>query len=654
MESDYILLPQPRKLRWLSGECRLEGERFIRLGGRFTDDLLRTGRIVQEALAEAGASWQLTTSGGNTDPTGAIVLVDPTLMAHREGYLLTILPGQVRIVARDAAGAFYGAQTLKQLARQAAGTSSLPCVNIQDWPDFANRCADLDISRDRVPTMESLYMLVDMFAEWKVNQFQLYMEHTFAYRNHREVWANASPMTGEEILLLDRYCRERFIELVPQQNCLGHMERWLIHPDYQHLAEIPFDGELPPEGLEYSPGLSRLCRSTFCPTDPGTLELVDELFGELLPHFSSGQASATLDEPFDLGRGRTRQLCEEKGWARVYFEYILEVCKIIQKHGHSPRFWAWPVKAHPEWAPELPPEAIAHAGYPSPATQNRDYAKFADAGVPFFVDTVGSGVLSVAGQTDTAIEGARTAAEGGVDHGAIGFENHDWGDDGHGHTPPVTFLSYAYGAAVGWAGQANQNMDIPRALDKHVFRDAGGVMGRLAYDLGNVFQHPMLSVADGSSPTAAEADEQTHVALEAPPLGGDPLYKILHEWHALDEYDQERAITVEGLERTLAHIDGVMAPLSGARMARPDAALVADEFSIGAALQRHACHLGIARAETGDRSIGELSGARRKELAGQLGPIIDEYRRLWLLRSRPGGLDDSAGRLERLLAAYRA
>ena len=53
----------------------------------------------------------------------------------------------------------------------------------------------LDISRDKVPTMPTLFALVDRLAEWKINQLQLYIEHTFAYRGHEEVWRNADPMT---------------------------------------------------------------------------------------------------------------------------------------------------------------------------------------------------------------------------------------------------------------------------------------------------------------------------------------------------------------------------------------------------------------------------------------------------------------------------
>lgn len=87
--------------------------------------------------------------------------------------------------------------------------------------------------------METLYALIDKLAAWKINELQLYMEHTFAYTGHEEVWKDASPFTAEEIHALDAYCKERYIDLVPCQSCLGHMERWLKHPRYRDLAEKP-------------------------------------------------------------------------------------------------------------------------------------------------------------------------------------------------------------------------------------------------------------------------------------------------------------------------------------------------------------------------------------------------------------------------------
>ncbi|HMO65488.1 MAG TPA: ferric reductase-like transmembrane domain-containing protein, partial [Verrucomicrobiota bacterium] len=88
--------------------------------------------------------------------------------------------GEGRIVVRgaDRAGVFYGVCTLRQLLRQF--NNALPAGVIYDWPDFPARGFMLDISRDRVPTLRTLYDLVDRLASWKINQVQLYMEHTFA------------------------------------------------------------------------------------------------------------------------------------------------------------------------------------------------------------------------------------------------------------------------------------------------------------------------------------------------------------------------------------------------------------------------------------------------------------------------------------------
>src|SRR5207249_10707589 len=127
--------------------------------------------------------------------------------------------------------------TLDQLRRTHAG--ALPRGTITDWPDTPVRGVMLDISRDKVPTLATLLELVDRLASWKVNQLQLYTEHTFAYRDHDAVWRAASPITADEIRAIDDYCRARHVELVPNQNCLGHMDRWLRHPRYQPLALAP-------------------------------------------------------------------------------------------------------------------------------------------------------------------------------------------------------------------------------------------------------------------------------------------------------------------------------------------------------------------------------------------------------------------------------
>ncbi|MBI5959697.1 MAG: beta-N-acetylhexosaminidase, partial [Chloroflexi bacterium] len=320
------LLPLPQKLVLTGGTFTLPEQAAIALDVPVPADLFFTARCLQESLRQYGeVEWQI--AGGSV--SAALTLVLDHSVGHPEGYHLTIQPSGISLVANDARGAFYGVMTLVQLAQMY--NRRLPTLEIEDWPDFPVRGVMLDISRDRVPTMETLYHLIDLLASWKINQFQLYTEHTFAYQRHRVVWEHASPITAEQILALDAYCRERYIELVPNQNSFGHMHRWFKHAPYKALAETeteflsPWGNMLPPFSLS--------------PAVPGVLNLLEELYAELLPNFTSGMFNVGCDETVDLGLGRSKTLVEQKGKGRVYLDFLLEIYRRVQSHGRTMQFW---------------------------------------------------------------------------------------------------------------------------------------------------------------------------------------------------------------------------------------------------------------------------------------------------------------------------
>jgi hypothetical protein len=606
-----LLLPTPRRLILTEGAFTLPRRGVIQLLSTPTD-LLPAARALQQALrAETSIDYPVVAGGPDADV--AVDLLLSNHVPHTQGYEIEIEPRGVHLTAASPEGAYWGAQTLAQILRQHP-TGPLPCCQIEDRPDFRSRGVMLDVSRDKVPTMATLFALIDQLAELKINHLQLYTEHAFAYRAHPAVWAAATPITGDEYLALDAYCRERFIELVPNQNSFGHLERWLKHPEYRDLADAP-DGYVSPFGFRSPVG------STLNPLDPRSIELVDELYHELLPHFTSPLFNVGCDETFDLGQGKSKSECDRIGKGRVYLDFLKKIHARLQDHQRIMMFWGDIIVHHPELIDQLPRDTVAlEWGYEAGHPWDDHLKRFDAAGLPFFVCPGTSSWCSLAGRTDNALANLREAAEAGIAHDAAGYLITDWGDWGHVQPLPVSFLGLAAGAAYSWSLEANRPLDLPKALDAHVFRDRAGVVGRVARDLGNVYQAYAKPLNNGS---------RLFWTLLA-----TPDRKPLWEGVTADEY--------RAAERAVA---AAVAPLANARMTRPDAALVVDEFQHAADLLTHACRRGRHLL---DRRAHDDATALQSDLTR----LTATHRRLWLARNREGGLSDSAARLTAASAAY--
>ncbi len=547
---------------------------------------------------------RVTLSGGHVPNTTLVSeSIDTAAVARPQGYRIEIAPGRIDVIGRDDAGLFYARQTLMQLRR--SHPIELPVGTIEDWPDFPVRGVMLDVSRDKVPTMATLFGIIDLLAELKVNQLQLYTEHTFAYAQHREVWKDASPLTAAEVRHLDAYCRTRFIDLVPNQNSFGHMERWLRHPRYEPLAEKP-DGFTFPWGTHHAGGFS------LNPLDPRSLELVEGLYDELLPNFTSRLFNIGCDETFDLGLGKSKAECERRGKERVYLDFLLKIHDAVTRRGRTMQFWGDIILHKPELIPQLPRDVIAlNWGYEFDHPFDTEAAAFARAGVPFYVCPGTGSWLSISGRTDVALGNLRNAAENGLKHGAVGYLVTDWGDYGHLQYLPISYLGLAAGAALSWCYETNRDAPLTDALDLHVFRDAAGGMGRLVHDFGNVYQ-------------AVRERLKMSSRLFWTLVGGEDRLRLFKD------------VTAEEYDEVEARINAAVAPLEEARMDRPDALLIRDELRNAAAMLRYAC-------ERGRRRLRDGQLPPRPDPA--LEPIVAEHRQLWLARNRPGGLESSVARL---------
>ncbi len=618
MSKLLVLLPTPRKIDLHMGTHKLVTGKRIALAGAPTQEMLFSGQRLQDALREhAHVDWTLAaTATSARDEIGAILRVDAARFSNTEVYELDITPDGITVIAASPRAIFYAVCTLIQLITQSPNRR-LACLHISDAPDFPNRGVMLDISRDKVPTQQTLFDLIDLLASWKINQFQLYTEHTFAYRNHRAVWQRASPLTEQDILELDAFCRARFIELVPNQNSFGHMRRWLIHDRYRDLAECP-------EGCDTIWG--HLDKPfSLNPTDPRSLALIEELYDELLPNFSSRQFNVGCDETVDLGQGRSKSECEARGTARVYLDFLLKIYRAVQARGHTMMLWGDIIVQHPELMTELPKDVIAlEWGYDADHPFDEHGTRFAVAGIPFYVCPGTSTWNSIAGRTRNALANLRSAAENGLKHGAIGYLNTDWGDNGHWQYLPFSYLGFAFGAAVSWALDANRDLDIAAAISLHAFRDRARVLGQVGIDLGNVCKELTI-----------ELDNATVLFR----ILQTPLAKIRDEIYGL---------TPDALKRTQRAIDRAVRPIARAQSARQDARLIVAEFESAGALLRHASKRGLLALEDNPTKLRVF----KRELRRDLEHTLKEYRWLWHARNRPGGFKDSVALIKKMQKDY--
>ena len=617
MSQNMVLLPVPRRVNFTDCKLVISSEKLILINSPHPETLRFTATNFQRVLESAtGINWQIVSSVATpTDQIGLTLLLLSGPSLHPQGYKLEITPQGITISSQDESGIYYGICTLSQILESSMKREesfySLPCLHIEDWPDFPVRGVMLDISRDKVPTMDTLFALVDMLASWKINQIQLYIEHTFAYRNHTEVWADSSPITGQEILELDACCRDRYIELVPLQQSGGHMHRWLVHKRYASLAETHESFMAPWGELTQGP-------FSLCPIDPGSLDLLRDLYDELLPHFTSRTFNVCCDEMTDLGFGRSKELSEKIGVGQVYLEYLKKIHGEVKSRGYTMQFWADVIVKYPELISALPKDLIVlEWGYEENHPFEEHCDLFASHNVPFYVCPGTSSWGSISGRSDNAIGNLLNSAKAGIKYGANGYLITDWGDYGHWQVLPISYLGLATGAAFSWAFDANRSLNIRMAISWHAFRDRSGIMGDVAYNLGNVYKL---------------------VGFE--PFCSSALFWILLWPQVKSNLFPE--FPKADFQAVNSAIEQAMMPITHTSLEGMDAGIILDEYQLTARILRHACQRGLLLKNDLDSDMGKF----KHMLDADMREIIKEYKRIWLMRNRTGGLNESIKRLE--------
>ena len=351
-----------------------------------------------------------------------------------EGYKITF--GDTIVVDADSTkGAFYAIQTIRQIVKN----GYYDVKEITDSPDFDVRGFYYDITRGRIPTLDSLKKLVDTLAYHKINMLQLYVEHVFPFKEYEGIYQRTGYITAEETKELDKYCQENFIELVPSLSCFGHLYELLQTDKYKHLCEL---ADYEPKTIYWQ---QRMAHHTIDPSNPDSFELIKSLIDQYMPLFTSDKFNICCDETFDLGKGRNAG----KDVGELYVGFVKKVLEYVRSKGKLPMMWGDVINAHTELIDELGETVFLSWGYDAnvkPDTIN----KLSDAGKVQYVCPGCNNWTSLVEMAHVSIPNIYKMTKYGYEVGAKGVLNTCWGD--YGHISPIYACMYSiiYGAARAW------------------------------------------------------------------------------------------------------------------------------------------------------------------------------------------------------------
>ena len=571
------LFPRPRELSQRDGFLPIPGQPHPT--AQFLASLPATIAEAQAALAvQSSAACRIT----------------EVKILQAESYALKISPAGIELQARDAVGVIYGAQTLRQIHAQ--NPDALPCLEILDGPDLPVRGFMLDVSRCKVPTQAELLALIRALGQLRVNQLQLYVEHTFAFPGHEDAWQDASPLTPAEIRELDAACAALGIELVPNLNTFGHMERWLRHPRYRALAECPQGWIHPLTGqFKEFPG-------TLKPDDV-SLAFVASLLDDYLPCFRSRQVNIGGDEPWELGQGFSKEAVATQGKHRVYLDHLHKLCALATERGHTPQFWGDILLEDLALAQDAPQDALPVVwGYDAGHPFQTQCGRLQELGRAYLVAPGTSAWQSFTGRLDNALTNQAEAIGAARQHGARGVLVTTWGDNGTHQPWPTAWLPMAAGLAQAWSFTANQE---PNAVA------ACRVLGDLADDDARAVAAALTHLG--------QLDNQIAKANRNKSLSWDFLTA---QPAALAGF--VAGVTPEEITRSLAYLEESAGHVDAIQDNR-----VRTELSVGLELAR----AGLRRA-----SGQPLNATAARELR-------ERFEHTWLARARRGGLAESVAGL---------
>ncbi|MBT1698872.1 carbohydate-binding domain-containing protein [Fulvivirgaceae bacterium PWU4] len=253
------ITPSPVKVRKASGVFQVSNAVQIYYQGALKNEADHLAQALETLTGTAFSITDKTPKG----PALKLQLGDVSVGGvKKEAYVLKISPKEITVTGSDAAGVFYGIQSLRSLVpldqyKTKSPTFSLRCMTVEDAPRFGYRGLHLDVSRN-FQTKETILRMLDLLAFYKINRFLFYTTEDEGWRLEIEglpeltsVGAQREHTSGkdapvlhpaygsgpfaktegryghgyysrEDFIEILRYAARRHIKVIPELNFPGH------------------------------------------------------------------------------------------------------------------------------------------------------------------------------------------------------------------------------------------------------------------------------------------------------------------------------------------------------------------------------------------------------------------------------------------------
>lgn len=312
-----MIIPKPVEIVNKNGQFQLNEKTVIFYTPKTESHAIYLADILQKVTGFIFSRKNIEHSGDN----GITLKIkeNTSKESPHEGYSLEIDSNCIIIEGNDAAGCFYGIQTLRQLFPPEIESPivvspfewKVPCVSIKDYPRFAWRGFMLDETRHFFGKM-LVKRMIDLLALHKINRLHWHLTDDEGWRVESKIYPRLHEIaskrliskrfketpnlddpnwyggyyTREDIRELVEYARQHYIEVIPEIEMPGHATAPLIvYPEFS-CAQPP----------ALIPTIGQRNRHAYCAGYPKTYEFLQNVLSEIIDIFGCEKVHIGGDE----------------------------------------------------------------------------------------------------------------------------------------------------------------------------------------------------------------------------------------------------------------------------------------------------------------------------------------------------------------------